>query len=164
MDSFYNPASSSAMGAAVLLLALATGGIAVYFAVLLKRLTARYDALMTGAAGKSVEEMVVGRLRELNEVKKNMLSLNSRCNKLDEQIAKCVQKTGVVRFSAFDGTGSDLSFTIALLDEQDDGVVFSSIYGRSEGRCYAKPINGGRSDYPLSDEEKRAIEISKKGK
>ena len=70
---------------------------------------------------------------------------------------KAVQKVGVVRFSPFEEIGSDLSFAIALLDHHHNGVVLSSIFGRDESRCYAKPIKNGESNYVLTEEEKQAL-------
>ena len=53
--------------------------------------------------------------------------------------------------------GADLSFSCALLDGQDNGVVVTSLYGRTECRTYAKPIRAGASSYVLTDEEKQAL-------
>jgi hypothetical protein len=125
----------------------------LYFTLL--KVRQRYDALLTDMGGRKIGEMVIARLKDIAE-------LDAHYKKLAEQLEHCVQKVGVVRFNAFDDTGSDLSFAIALLDEKDNGVVFSSIYGRSEARCYAKPVSDSKSTYVLSDEEKRAIDISKK--
>lgn len=71
-------------------------------------------------------------------------------------------KTGMVRYNAFRDTGSDLSFSLALLNEHNDGVVLNGIYARDMSNIYAKPIEGGKSKYALSDEEKQAIEIAMK--
>ena len=68
---------------------------------------------------------------------------------------------GVVRFNAFSNTGSDLSFAVALLDDHDNGVVFCSLFGRSESRVYAKPISKGESSYLLTAEEKEALQKAK---
>ncbi len=68
----------------------------------------------------------------------------------------------MVRFTAFDDPGRDLRFAIALLDEESNGLVLSSIFGRSESRVYAKPIVRGESSYFLSDEEKAALVQAKK--
>lgn len=63
----------------------------------------------------------------------------------------------VYRYNAFDDQGSDLSFSVAFLDEDQNGVVLSSIYGREESRTYAKPISQGASRYPLTGEETSVI-------
>ena len=72
-------------------------------------------------------------------------------------MAKCIQKVGIVRYSAFKDTGSDLSFAVAMLDENNDGVVFNGIYSREMSNIYAKPVKNGVSEYTLSEEEKEAI-------
>ena len=71
-----------------------------------------------------------------------------------------VQKVGIVRFNPFHEVGSDQSFSLALLDENNDGVVISSLYTREENRIYGKPIKNTQSEYSLSAEEKKAIEIA----
>ena len=65
---------------------------------------------------------------------------------------------GIVRYSAFRDTGSDLSFAVALLDENNSGVVFNGIYSREMSNIYAKPVEKGNSKYTLSNEELQAID------
>jgi len=74
----------------------------------------------------------------------------------------CVQKVAVVRYNAFHNVGSDQSFSVALLDIGDNGVVISGIYGRDSSTTYAKPVRGGASDYVLTDEEEDAIALARK--
>jgi len=69
---------------------------------------------------------------------------------------------GVYRYNAFPEQGSDLSFSIALLDDEQDGVVLTGLHGREESYFYAKPIVKGASSYPLTPEEKEAISRSLK--
>jgi hypothetical protein len=63
----------------------------------------------------------------------------------------------IIRYNAFGETGSDLSFSVAIVDDAQNGVVITSIFGREESRVYAKPLTAGTSTYPLSDEEQAAI-------
>lgn len=76
---------------------------------------------------------------------------------LAEKVAHATRHVGVVRFDALPGLAGMFSFSVALLDDLRDGVVITSIYGRSESRQYVKPIEGGRSDVALTDEEAEAI-------
>ena len=64
----------------------------------------------------------------------------------------------MVRYDAFGDMGGHLSWSLALLDDSGDGVVLSSIHGRSDARSYAKNIAGWRSEQQLSPEEDEAIE------
>ena len=63
-----------------------------------------------------------------------------------------------MRYNAFSDTGSNLSYSLAVLDENNNGVVLSSLYGREDNRSYAKPVENGKSTYQLSDEEKDVLE------
>lgn len=74
------------------------------------------------------------------------------------RLKSCVQNLRVLRYNAFDNTGSDLSYSVALVDEENNGVVLSSIYGREENRCYAKPVIAGKSQYVLSKEEQEVLQ------
>jgi hypothetical protein len=67
------------------------------------------------------------------------------------------QRLAVVRYNAFDNMGADLSFSVAVLDEDNNGFVLTSLYGREDSRVYAKPVLHGDSAYALTDEEKAAI-------
>lgn len=69
-----------------------------------------------------------------------------------------VQKVGLVRYDAFDDMGGHLSFSAALLDGQGNGLVITSINGRQDTRCYAKPVEGWTSSHNLSEEEELAIQ------
>lgn len=82
---------------------------------------------------------------------------NKHYDLLNEKLSFALQHMAIVRYNAFENTGSDLSFSVALLDGRGDGFVLSSLYGRDEARTFAKPIRGGRSDYQLSPEETTAI-------
>ena len=62
-----------------------------------------------------------------------------------------------IRYSAFKDTGSDLSFTLALLNKENTGVVLNGIYSSDMSNIYSKPVEKGESNYTLSEEEKQAI-------
>jgi len=63
----------------------------------------------------------------------------------------------LVRFDAFEDIAGQQSFSVALLDNRGNGVVITSLFGRIESRCYAKPVIKGNSPHRLSDEEMAAI-------
>ena len=75
-----------------------------------------------------------------------------------------IQKVGIVRFNPFSEIGGNQSFSLALLDGNNDGVVITSLYTREGNRVYSKPIKQGKSKYLLSTEEKEAIEKAKTSK
>ena len=108
--------------------------------------------------GKNIEEDLENIMYKVDRVEKQNAEIMNFCKGLDEDLSKCIQKVGIVRYSAFKDTGSDLSFAVALLDENNDGVVFNDIYSREMSNIYAKPVEKGNSKYTLSNEELQAID------
>jgi len=107
--------------------------------------------------GNNIEEMLKEYIFKVEDIDKKGQELNQFCKKLDQDLTKCIQKIGIVRYSAFKDTGSDLSFALALLDENNDGIVLNGIYSREMSNIYAKPIKNGNSTYTVSEEERQAI-------
>lgn len=68
-----------------------------------------------------------------------------------------ISHIGLTRFDAFDDTGGGQSFALALIDDDGDGIVLTSLHSRQSTRVYVKDIRGGVADAPLSDEEERAL-------
>ncbi|MBR3254894.1 MAG: DUF4446 family protein [Clostridia bacterium] len=96
----------------------------------------------------------IKRIEKLEE--KNEIIINY-CRDLEDNMAFCIQKIGMVRYSAFRDTGSDLSFALALLDRENNGVILNGIYSREMSNIYAKPVKKGETTYTLIDEEKQAL-------
>lgn len=126
----------------------------------IKRIDNRLKKLTRGIDNTNIEELVksyMGKVeesvRETDEVKKMYLDIQGKVN-------QCIQNVSIIRYKAFDDVGSDLSFSIAMLDNNKDGVVLTSIYGRSESTTYAKPIDKGISRYDLSSEEETVLKNS----
>ncbi|MDD7796237.1 DUF4446 family protein [Clostridium sp. 'White wine YQ'] len=119
----------------------------------LNKVEKRYRKLMRGVNNKNLEEFVIGYLDKVDEANKNSEEAVKLGKFLEEKMKKSIQKVSVMRYKAFEDVGSDLSFSIALLDDNDDGVVLTGIYGRHESTTYAKPIDKGISRYDLSEEE-----------
>jgi len=114
--------------------------------------------------GNNLNEMLKKYLSDVQEIKKDNSEIKAYYSKLDNDLNSCIQKVGLVRYNAFKDVGSDLSFAIALLDNNNNGVVFNGLYGSESSNIYAKPIKNGESYYQLSDEEKYAIEIAEQNK
>ncbi len=68
-----------------------------------------------------------------------------------------LQKVGVVRFNPFAGSGGNFSFSIALLNGHNNGLVITSMHGREQNRIYSKKIQDGKSDTQLTAEEQQAV-------
>lgn len=121
----------------------------------------RLSELLIGEEKEELSEIVLKHKKTLASHKKNLLDLGKILAELIEKNKKNIQKVGIVRFNPFSDAGSNLSFTLALLDEENNGIVISSLHGREGTRIYAKPIEEGSSSYQLTQEEKQAINQAK---
>jgi len=98
------------------------------------------------------------------EFEKNFKKVSDELEALKKQSKFSIQKFGIIRFNPFKEVGGDQSFSLALLDDNDNGAVITSYYTRKGNTVYGKPIRAGKSEYPLSDEETKAIETAKNSK
>lgn len=97
-------------------------------------------------------------ISKVEQVEQENKEIQEYANNLNSNMKGCLQKIGMVRYSAFSDVGSDLSFTLAMLDAKDNGVILNGIYSADSSNIYAKPIINGTSTYALSQEEKEALE------
>lgn len=130
----------------------------------MNRLEKRYRKMMKGSTGKNIEDLINEYGGKVEEALDRATKIEENYESVDARLKGCIQKVSVVRYRAFDDVGSDLSFSIALLDDKNNGFVITGIYGRSECTTFAKPVENGISKYDLSEEEKNAIKnaINKK--
>ncbi len=129
--------------------------LVLYRKVLL--LSRRYREFMRGNSGVSLEVVLQDQLKEMERIEAVVADNREKMLEMSGLLAASIRGVGVVRFNAFQNTGSDLSFSVALLDSHSNGVVISTIYGREESRTYAKPLSGGKSSYQLGAEEQESI-------
>jgi N-methylhydantoinase A/oxoprolinase/acetone carboxylase beta subunit len=109
--------------------------------------------------------------KDLKEILEDFKKLEKRVEELEEELKKVkeknkfsIQKIGLVRFNPFKEMGGNQSFSLALLDENDDGIVITSLFTQETNRVYGKPVSKGKSEFLLTDEEKEAIKLAKYGK
>lgn len=121
----------------------------------------RYRKLVRGTDGKQIEGILFEHMDKVDEVHQRLNQMESQIDVFNNRLSFCVQRMGIIRYNAFDDTGSDLSYSIALLDENNDGIILTGIYGRIETVSYAKPVKNGVSNYSLSVEELQALERAK---
>lgn len=127
----------------------------------LRKINKNYKTFMKKIGnGNNIDEMLKEYIEKVEEVDEKSKALNLYCNKLEENISLCIRKVGMVRYSAFRDTGSDLSFALALLNDNNDGVILNGIYSREMSNIYAKQVYSGKTNNKLSEEERRALEIA----
>jgi hypothetical protein len=129
----------------------------------LGRAARTYRSLVSGESGGSLQEVLDGHLRRVEEVHGQLRELVHLTTYLEQRTRGSLQHIGLVRFNPFEDTGSDQSFAIAILDDRRDGIVISSLHGRANTRVFAKPVESGASRHTLSTEETEAIRIAVEG-
>jgi len=97
-------------------------------------------------------------LSQFKNLEKSFEKLFQEFENLKKENKFSIQKIGMIRYNPFTNTGGNQSFSIALLDGNNNGLIITSLYGREENRLYGKPIRNGQSEYLLSKEEREAIE------
>lgn len=117
----------------------------------------RYRKLMRGINNKNLEELINTYLDKVDSSLLIAEEAREISSAMKAQLGKCIQKFAVTRYKAFEDVGSDLSFSIALLDDKNDGIILTGIYARYESTTYAKPIDKGISRYDLSEEEEKVL-------
>jgi hypothetical protein len=131
--------------------------------VRLRRAIRAYRDLVRGQDGGTLHDRLVGSAEQAVRATDRMNEMEAMHAVIDQRTRRSLQHIGLVRFNPFDDTGSDQSFAIALLDDQRDGIVLSSLHGRTNTRLFAKPVADGASPHNLSDEETQAIRIAVEG-
>jgi hypothetical protein len=118
----------------------------------------KYRYLFKGSENKDLEAVLLSTSEKVQRFNQQLTLLEDKVTSNSLKEKSHMQKWSLLRFKAFQNTGGDQSFALAILDGAGDGFVMSSIFGREESRVYCKPVQGGQSSYALSDEEKEAIE------
>lgn len=111
--------------------------------------------------GNNLEEMIKRYIELTNYVNQKNSIIEADIKRVEKDMENCIQKIGVIRYNAFQDVGSNLSFAIAFLDRNNNGIVLNGVYARDTSSIYAKTVISGKSDYKLSEEERQAIEQAK---
>lgn len=96
-------------------------------------------------------------LKEFNNLKKEFDSVSKELKDLKEKSNLHLQKIGMIRYNPFSNVGGDQSFSVALLDKKNNGIVITSLYAEGGNRVYGKIIENAQSQHSLSQEELKAI-------
>jgi len=126
--------------------------------VKIKKLEKRISNFMKGKEALSLEDEIVG-LFEDNKFIKNETEKNKKeIDALYKKVSYCFQKMGIVKYDAFNQMGGQLSFSLCLLDEKNNGFLMNSVHSAEGCYSYTKEIIGGKSKLELGEEEKQALE------
>lgn len=124
----------------------------------MKRFELSSLTLQTFMSGDHLDTLLQEYIQKVTSQEQKLNSVDTRLSQVEIKLRASVDRAEILRFRAFENVGSDLSFAVALLNQEGNGVVLSSIHNRDESRVYAKPIKEGKSTYSLTGEEKEVID------
>lgn len=131
----------------------------VVFGVWLFVVERRLKKLLAGKDAQSLEGVIRALGEDIRALETFRDHTTTYLTDAEKRIRRSVQGVETIRFNAFrgNGEGGNQSFAIALLSEDGDGTVISSLYARDRMSVFAKPIKNFSSDLELTEEETRAI-------
>ena len=147
-------ATVAVIGAGVGAVGLVLGGAAQ---LRLTRLRRSYAALLGGAQQADIVNVVGQHVQAVERLGAEVRRTQADVSVLRRDLGAAIRHFAVVRYDAFGDMGGRLSFSAAMLDDAGDGLVLTSINGRTETRSYAKGVKAGQSDHQLSPEEQQAV-------
>ncbi len=149
----------SVLALAILSVALLTTTIILLVKV--RSLTKKYTAFMKGSDGHTLESTILTRFKEIDILKEESKYTSEKLNIACETLITAYQKTGIVKYDAFKEMGGKLSFSLCMLDDENNGFVLTSMHTREGCYTYVKEIIKGESFVILSAEERKALEEAK---
>ena len=124
------------------------------------KLKKRYEAFMCGSDAKSMEEEIAGLFQDMDLLKKQVEKDGKEIKHIYKRLETVFQKVGIVKYDAFKQMGGQLSFCIALLDENNNGFVMNSVHSTDGCYSYTKAIHEGECEISLGEEEQRALQMA----
>ena len=125
-----------------------------------KKLYRTYDRFMRGKDMESMEETVLAQFERIEALEKSNEEKDRQIESIFENLQHVYQKTGLVKYDAFREMSGKLSYAVALLDKEDNGIFVNSMYSREGCYSYVKTISGGKCSIEMSEEEQKALKIA----
>ena len=140
-------------------------GIAIFFILLgvvwAIRTEKRLKKFFAGKKAKDLEENILILEENISKLKSAKEKIEKELVEVNKKLRKSIRGLETIRFNPFPDQGSNQSFAVGMVNEEGDGVVFSSLYSRERMSIFAKPIKNGKSEYELTTEEKEVLEKAK---
>lgn len=130
----------------------------IFLQISIRKINKKQTALFKGKKGSDLETVILENNTKIQDLLKQTADLYQKTEENKQHSLKSLHKVGLLRFNPFREIGGDQSFSLALLDNDNTGLVISSLYSREGVRIYAKSIQKGQSiKYPLTEEEKQTL-------
>lgn len=128
--------------------------------VKINKLKKKYEKFMQGKDAKSLEKDIIG-LYEDNKFLKTTVDKNKHdIRRLYKNMESTFQKIGIVKYDAFQQMGGKLSFSLALLNENNDGFILNSVHSSEGCYSYTKEVKAGECSISLGEEEQKALNMA----
>ena len=129
--------------------------------VQISKLKKRYKIFMSGKNARNLEKTLIERLDQVDTLFEANAANEKNIKILFNKMKFTFQKVGLVKYDAFNEMGGKLSFSLALLNEKNDGFVMNAVHSREGCYTYVKEIIDGNSIIVLSPEEQEALDMAK---
>ena len=134
--------------------------VVIVQAIKFSKLSKKYKKFMSGKNAKSLEKDIVGLYEDNKFIKASAAKNKNDILTLYKKFESTFQKIGIVKYDAFNQIGGQLSFSLALLDENDNGFILNSVHGAEGCYLYTKEIKNGMCEISLGDEEREALNMA----
>lgn len=121
----------------------------------------RLKRFFSGKKAKDLEESILVLEDNISKLKSAKEKIEKELVEINKKLKKSVRGLETIRYNPFPDQGSNQSFAVGMLNEDGDGVVFSSLYSRERMSIFAKPVKNGKSEYELTTEEKEVLDKAK---
>lgn len=132
--------------------------VTIFCLVQYKRMFRSYDLFMRGKDAETLEDTILDLMEEAAFLRAADRTHEELVQSMQDQVKAGFQKTGIVKYNAFKGMGGNLSFVLAILDDNNTGFVLNAVHSREGCYLYLKDVDQGRTEILLGSEEKEALE------
>ena len=130
----------------------------IVFIAQMCKLKKRYKIFMLGSDARSLEDTLIYRLEQVDELIEANASNERNIDSIFKNMQSCFQKFGLVKYDAFNEMGGKLSFSLCMLNENNTGYIINAMHSREGCYTYVKEIIDGNSIIQLAEEEQQALD------
>lgn len=126
----------------------------------IRTLQRKYEAMMSGSGIEDLEGLLIDLKNQSEMLEEEQKEHKVLLEQTQVRIRGMKSNVALKRYNAFGERGNDLSFSLAILDDNSTGIVLTSLHNRDNSYIYSKPMHNGESQYALSPEEKEVITLA----
>ncbi|MCH5273124.1 MAG: DUF4446 family protein [Lachnospiraceae bacterium] len=153
--------ASMIIGISLIIMVFILAVLLIVTMVKISNLNKKYAAFMKGANGKDLESSILSRFKDIDKMKADIEYMSGKLNIACETLLTTYQKMSIIKYDAFKEMGGKLSFSLAMLDDKNNGYILTSVHTRDGCYTYVKEIIKGESFVVLAEEERKALEEAK---